>query len=142
MTISDDEAKGPAPAPAPEQAQALIPLPRSCAALKAFQSDPNLAQVLGGELRHLTDPTPLQRILQQALRYSSHALLEGLQLSLLARERHGHDFRLRLGVFYQGINAGCSCADDPGPIQSQEEHCLLQLDIDPERGEGRLQLLD
>lgn len=38
--------------------------------------------------------------------------------------------RVKAGIFYTGIIAGCSCADDPTPIAEQSEYCVVQLCID------------
>jgi hypothetical protein len=37
--------------------------------------------------------------------------------------------RIRVGILYQGIISGCSCADDPTPISENNEYCELQIDI-------------
>jgi hypothetical protein len=46
-----------------------------------------------------------------------------------ASESDGH-IRARTGVFFSGIDAGCSCADDPTPVEAQQEYCELEVDID------------
>ena len=38
--------------------------------------------------------------------------------------------RVTAGIFYQGINGGCSCADDPTPASDINEYCEVQLEID------------
>jgi hypothetical protein len=50
--------------------------------------------------------------------------------------------RLRLGVFYAGIVAGCSCADDPTPVDTTTEYCELLLDLDPVTGQARVSRCD
>jgi hypothetical protein len=42
--------------------------------------------------------------------------------------------RARIGVFFHGIIAGCSCADDPTPLEPQQEYCELELTIDRHTG--------
>jgi hypothetical protein len=34
------------------------------------------------------------------------------------------------GIFYKGIMAGCSCADDPTPVGENPEYCEVRIDID------------
>lgn len=34
------------------------------------------------------------------------------------------------GVFYQSVIAGCSCADDPTPVNENSEYCEIRLEID------------
>ena len=38
--------------------------------------------------------------------------------------------RVRAGIFFQTVIAGCNCADDPTPASSINEYCEIQLDID------------
>jgi hypothetical protein len=38
--------------------------------------------------------------------------------------------RARVGVFFSGIVAGCRCADDPTPVEPQDEYCEFQFEID------------
>jgi hypothetical protein len=49
--------------------------------------------------------------------------------------------RAKVGVFYRGVIAGCSCADDPTPVDTTTEYCELQLEIDRESAETRVTLL-
>ncbi|HHC72392.1 MAG TPA: hypothetical protein ENK54_05780 [Thiotrichales bacterium] len=42
---------------------------------------------------------------------------------------------VRVGVFYRSLIAGCSCADDPAPVEPLEEYCELELAI--HRVDGR-----
>ena len=42
--------------------------------------------------------------------------------------------RARVGVFFHGVIAGCSCADDPTPVEPQQEYCELELAIDRSTG--------
>lgn len=34
------------------------------------------------------------------------------------------------GIFYQSVIAGCSCADDPTPVNENSEYCEIRLKID------------
>jgi hypothetical protein len=49
---------------------------------------------------------------------------------VIASEADGDRIRVRVGVFFSGIVAGCSCADDPTPVEAQNEYCELLVDID------------
>lgn len=80
--------------------------------------------------------------LQQGLARSSHVADQPFHAMLIdAREAPGV-LCIKAGIFYGGIIAGCSCADDPTPIDVQTEYCVLQLDIDRTSGEARVALLD
>ena len=75
--------------------------------------------------------------LQQGLSASSEVLDAPIQV-LLMRAWEEADGRLmaRLGVFYAGLIAGCSCADDPTPPEAQNEYCELAVAIDPVTAEA------
>jgi hypothetical protein len=68
--------------------------------------------------------------LQQGLSGSSQVAERPFQAMILgAREEPGL-IMVRLGVFYAGVVAGCNCADDPSPVDEQNEYCVLLLAID------------
>ncbi len=49
--------------------------------------------------------------------------------------------RVKAGIFYKGVIAGCNCADDPSPIDEQNEHCVVQFLIDRLTAEASVTLL-
>lgn len=60
---------------------------------------------------------------------------QGLRTTLLGS---GHDdgmLRVRLGLFFREVLAGCSCGDEP---TTQEGYCELVLVIDADKGTGEL----
>jgi hypothetical protein len=44
-------------------------------------------------------------------------------------------------VFFSGILSGCSCADDPTPVEAQAEYCELAIAIDTASGEADVTVL-
>ncbi|WP_296802845.1 hypothetical protein [Thiolapillus sp.] len=48
---------------------------------------------------------------------------------------------VRAGLFYTGIIAGCSCADDPGPVEEQNEYCEISVTIGKHSGKASLTLI-
>lgn len=68
--------------------------------------------------------------LQQALAVSSIALDDKLQVMIINVAEAAGFLRVKAGIFYSGIVAGCSCADDPTPIDVNAEYCVVQFDID------------
>lgn len=68
--------------------------------------------------------------LQQGLSTSSHALDDKLEVMLISVAEEAGFLRVKAGLFYSGIIAGCSCADDPTPIDENSEYCVVRLDID------------
>jgi hypothetical protein len=88
---------------------------------------PEFNGILKQEIEQLTiDQLPLQ----QGLSTGSHALDDRLSAMIISVADEGNTIRARAGIFYTGIIAGCSCADDPTPVNEVSEYCEVQLDID------------
>lgn len=79
--------------------------------------------------------------LQQGLSTGSYAVDRGLKAMVLAVSEEPAALRVRAGIFYSGIIAGCSCADDPTPVDEHSEYCEVRLDIDKATGETAVALL-
>lgn len=54
-----------------------------------------------------------------------------IEVCQLGVRREGGRIVVRAGVFFAGVIAGCSCADDPTTIDRLPEYCELRLSIDP-----------
>lgn len=112
----------------------MIRLPAS---LQAWPGEA-FAPVLATEVAALgTAALPLQA----GLTASSVALDDGLSVMLIGAESTADAIVARVGVFYAGLVAGCSCADDPTPVEAQPEYCELEVVIDRTTGEARIRLL-
>lgn len=107
------------------QQHATRPVIRLPESVKAWGS-PGFNEVLKGEIERL-DPSQLP--LQQGLTFGSHALDEFSVMVISAAERSGC-IHARVGLFYTGILGGCNCADDPTPVEPQNEYCEAILAID------------
>ncbi len=68
--------------------------------------------------------------LQQGLAHSSHVTARPFQAMLIGASEDAGLLRVKAGIFYTGVIAGCSCADDPTPIDESNEYCVVQFDID------------
>ena len=79
--------------------------------------------------------------LQQGLSGSSYAVDTPPQAVILSASEAGDCLRVKAGLFYAGIIAGCSCADDPTPVDEQTEYCEVLLEIDKASAETRVTLL-
>jgi hypothetical protein len=97
-------------------------LPESLAAW----GSPAFAAVLKRELAAQAGQLPLQ----QALAGSSAVFGDRIEVMVIASDADAAQVRARVGVFFSGIVAGCSCADDPTPVEAQNEYCELELAID------------
>lgn len=68
--------------------------------------------------------------LQQGLAISSQVTDRPFQAMVIGVREAPGVIRVKAGIFYTGVIAGCSCADDPTPIDEQNEYCVVQIDID------------
>jgi len=80
--------------------------------------------------------------LQQGLTGSSYATDTEPQVMIIRAIEADGVIRVRAGVFYTGIIAGCNCADDPTPVEEQAEYCMLQVDIDRVTGTAAIALVE
>ncbi len=51
---------------------------------------------------------------------------QGIAVTVLQAEDAGHAIHVRLGVFFTEVVGGCSCGDEPIPL---EAHCELRVEI-------------
>ena len=79
--------------------------------------------------------------LQQALAQSSYT--DGAQRSvmIISMAAEEESVRVKAGIFYSGIIAGCSCTDDPTPMSEISEYCEVQINIDKITAEATFTLL-
>ena len=113
----------------------MIRLTRS---LNAWRT-PGFEDALKGEVEQLAvDQLPLQ----QGLSISSHVTDSQRKLIVMRVSDDAERIRVKAGVFYSGIIAGCSCADDPTPVDEQNEYCEVQIEIDKKTAEATVVLLE
>lgn len=79
--------------------------------------------------------------LQQGLTQSSYVSDEPVSAVVLNTSIHLSLIHIKAGIFYTGIIAGCSCADDPTPQDMQNEYCELLFAIHQDTGEAEVSLL-
>jgi hypothetical protein len=106
-------------------------------AVKAWKS-PAFESVLKAEIEHLDiDLLPLQQALSQ-----SNAI-HGRHFSamIIGLEEAPDCLRARVGVFYSGLVAGCSCAADPESVDPINEYCELVFSIDRSTARATVLLL-
>ncbi len=68
--------------------------------------------------------------LQQELTSSSVVSGDRIEVMVISAEADARSIQARVGVFFSGIVAGCNCADDPTPVEPQNEYCELLVSID------------
>lgn len=71
---------------------------------------------------------------------SSYALDDKVTAVLVSADAEAGRIRTRVGLFYFGVIAGCSCADDPTPVEPQNEYCEILVDIDRADGTATIRL--
>lgn len=104
----------------------LVPMIRLARSLRAW-GRPEFQDVIKNELEQLgTGQLPLQ----QGLTTGSVALDGALRVMITRVTGESTLIRVQAGIFYTSVIAGCSCADDPTPVEAQNEYCEVQIDID------------
>lgn len=79
--------------------------------------------------------------LQQGLSLSSYVSGEPFKVMVISSSAEADGIRVKAGIFYSGIIAGCSCSDDPTPTDVQAEYCDLLFTIDRQTAEASVTLL-
>jgi len=78
--------------------------------------------------------------LQAGLQHSSYALDDNIKTTILRCDEDVSVVNVVAGVFYNGIIAGCSCADDPSPTDLQTEYCEIIVVIDKKTASADISL--
>lgn len=111
--------------------------PRLEAALRAWRS-PDFRTVLKQEVERLGSRLlPLQ----QAVSTTSVALDGPVTVIVQDSAEAERYVWVRIGVFFEGIVTGCSCADDPTPIEPQNEYAEFELRIDKATADTTLEMV-
>lgn len=80
--------------------------------------------------------------LQQGLAHSSHVSSGPLGVVLLSAGEVPAGLRLKAGIFYEGIQAGCACTNDPTPENEITEYCEVWIEIERPDARARITLLE
>ncbi len=80
--------------------------------------------------------------LQQGLSRTSYATDSPRTAIVIGATEGTQSIHARVGIFYAGIIAGCSCADDPTPVNEENEYCEVHVDIDKATGAATVTLID
>jgi len=100
---------------------------------------PGFRDVLKQEIEQLDAE---QLPLQQGLSRSSYVTERPFQAMLLGIDEAAGSIHVRAGIFYTGVIAGCSCADDPTPVDELNEYCEVLLVIDRQTAEATVSLTE
>ena len=98
----------------------------------------DFSDIFKAEVKQL-DPDLLP--LQQGLAHSSSANGANLGVTVLNLGETPDEIQVKAGLFYSGIIAGCSCADDPTTQHEVNEYCEVRFVIKKHTGEAMVTLL-
>jgi len=118
--------------------QAVNPRVRLKKSLKALPSA-DFKAIAQREIEQL-DPKRLP--LQEGLSHGSYVADEPFKAIIIGVTDSNDLIIVKAGIFYQSIIAGCNCADDPAPADTQQEYCVLKFQINPNTAEASVQLLE
>lgn len=90
------------------------------------------------EMARGRDGLPLQR----GLALGNQVTASPITVVIHHASATGKLIRVRAGIFYASVIGGCSCADDPTPIDENTEYCEVELAIDRKTGEAAVELLE
>ncbi len=79
--------------------------------------------------------------LQQGLQYSSYVITDRLAVTILNTQERASDIMVKAGILYNGIIAGCSCSDDPTPIDETNEYCEVLFCINKHTANTTVELI-
>ena len=99
---------------------------------------PDFKDILKKEIEQMgADQLPLQ----QGLSTGSYAIDSKLNAMIIGVSEGADFIRVKAGIFYSGVIAGCSCADDPTPVNEENEYCVVQFYISKITAETTVALL-
>ncbi|MBC8210072.1 MAG: hypothetical protein H8E21_03320 [Gammaproteobacteria bacterium] len=79
--------------------------------------------------------------LQQGLQFGSHALTDNIQIMVNTVRQQQDELIVTTGIFYSSIIAGCNCADDPTPVDLNNEYCEVEFSINRHNADTRISLI-
>ena len=79
--------------------------------------------------------------LQQGLTTGNYVLDKPRTATVNNMSEAEHVICATVGIFYQSVIAGCSCADDPTPTNENNEYCEIRLDINKITAEASVTLI-
>ena len=78
--------------------------------------------------------------LQEGLSYSSMVSDQPFSVVVLGCVQLLETVRVSANIFYEGVVAGCSCADDPTPVDTVKECIEVQFTMDRRSGDVQIEL--
>ena len=96
-----------------------------------------------GVLKHEVERLGVKQLpLQQALATTSVVADRPHHVRIIRITEDDRFIHVKAGIQYAGIIAGCSCADDPTPVDEVTEYCEVQLNISKTTAETVITLVE
>lgn len=92
--------------------------------------------------KEITNLAIMEQILQQGLSHTSYAKADNLEIIILNKQEKPKFIEIKTGIFYYGVIAGCSCNDDPTPVDEITEYCEIKFKINKLNAEAEIALLE
>ncbi len=83
---------------------------------------------------------PASLPLQEGLSNGSYVSGDRFEAMIIGTSDAGSTIRATAGVHYSSIIAGCSCADDPTPVDELSEYCELDIELDKTSASAQVRL--
>lgn len=80
--------------------------------------------------------------LQQGMSACSFVLDKEINVMVLNVAEASGCIQVKAGIFFLGIIPGACCADDPTPVEAQNEYCEVVFDIDKTTAEATVSLVE
>lgn len=100
-------------------------MPKFDRALQAWNSD-SFAQVFAQQVAQLP---PAQLPLQHALSQGNYPSDRPVTVTILKVSDEPATLRVKAGLFFTSLIAGCQCADDPSSPDELNEYCEVEFAI-------------
>lgn len=105
--------------------------------LRAFGA-PGFESALQQELAQHASELPLQ----QGLVHSNYVADGPISVMVRSVSATDGEITVKVGIFYQGVLGGCSCAGDPTSASENNEYCEVRLLIDRATADVAVSLVD
>ena len=93
------------------------------------------------ELKREVEHHALMLPLQKALSMGSYVLDKPITMTVIGIEELAEIIYVRAGIYFQSVIGGCSCTDDPSPVNEINEYCEVRLAISKLNAETLVTLL-
>jgi len=90
----------------------------------------------------LAATSPDELPLQQGMAHGNVAKGDGLTAMVIRTEVEPERYRIRAGLFFSSLVAGCACHNDPTPMADEAEYCEADFVIRRPDGATQASLVD